>query len=130
MTSPSGSPHDALRPRWRRRPRALVVVAAAAVAIGVGGVGITAAMASTSGAITGYGGKCVDIAAASSANGAAVQLYTCNGTNAQSWTVGNTDNSIQALGKCLDAKDVSSANGTPLQLWDCAASTNQRWTFA
>ena len=33
-------------------------------------------------------GKCVDVAAASTANGTAIQLWTCNGTNAQTWTVG------------------------------------------
>ena len=38
---------------------------------------------------SGYAGKCVDVAGASSANGAAVQLYDCNGTTAQTWTVGS-----------------------------------------
>ncbi len=55
---------------------------------------------SGSGPIHGYGGKCVDVAAASSANGTAIQLYTCNGTNAQVWT--HTGNTLQALGKCMD----------------------------
>jgi hypothetical protein len=104
------------------------VLAAAVVAVAVGGVGITAAMASTSGAITGYGGKCVDVAAASSANGTAVQLYTCNGTNAQSWTVGNSDGSVQALGKCLDVAAAGTANGTKVQLYDCNATNAQKWT--
>ncbi|WP_194922283.1 glycosyl hydrolase, partial [Catenulispora rubra] len=56
---------------------------------------------SPTGAITGPAGKCVDVRAANSANGTPVQLYTCNGTNAQSWTV-QTDGTIRALGKCLD----------------------------
>ncbi|HWE29852.1 MAG TPA: RICIN domain-containing protein [Polyangia bacterium] len=29
--------------------------------------------------------KCLDVASASNASGATVQLYTCNGTNAQQW---------------------------------------------
>ncbi|MEV6012348.1 family 20 glycosylhydrolase, partial [Streptomyces sp. NPDC051976] len=37
---------------------------------------------SESGPITGYGGKCVDIAGAATANGTAIQLYVCNGTTA------------------------------------------------
>ena len=49
----------------------------------------------------GLGGKCVDVAGANSANGTAVQLYDCNGTAAQQWTVGS-DGTIRALGKCLD----------------------------
>ncbi|WP_371477334.1 ricin-type beta-trefoil lectin domain protein [Kitasatospora sp. NBC_00315] len=78
------------------------------------------------GRITGYGGKCVDIAAASSANGTAVQLYDCNGTTAQNWTVA-TDGSLQALGKCLDATSAGTANGTLLQLWDCNGTGAQKW---
>ena len=53
------------------------------------------------GTITGLAGKCIDVAGANSANGTAVQLYDCNGTAAQQWTVGG-DGTIRALGKCLD----------------------------
>jgi glucosylceramidase len=79
------------------------------------------------GQITGYGGKCVDVAGANSANGAAVQLYTCNGSAAQQWTVG-TDGTLRALGKCLDVTNAGTANGSRTQIWDCAGGTNQRWT--
>ncbi|WP_442810928.1 ricin-type beta-trefoil lectin domain protein [Streptomyces sp. NBC_01217] len=80
----------------------------------------------TGGTITGLGGKCVDVAGASAANGTAVQLYDCNGTAAQKWTVGS-DGTIRALGKCLDVKDNSTADGAQLQLWDCVGGANQRW---
>jgi glucosylceramidase len=79
------------------------------------------------GQITGYGGKCVDVAAANTANGTQVQLYTCNGTAAQQWTVG-TDGTIRALGKCLDVSGASTANGTKVQLWDCNGTAAQQWT--
>lgn len=78
----------------------------------------------TGGTITGFGGKCVDVAAANSANGTAVQLYSCNGTNAQQWT--RNGNTLRALGKCLDAS--GTANGAVTQLWDCTGSGNQQWT--
>ena len=74
------------------------MAAVGAVVVALGVVGITNALAASSGGITGYGGKCVDVAGANTANGTAVQLWTCNGTNAQNWTVANADNSIQALG--------------------------------
>ncbi|MET9482256.1 lectin [Streptomyces sp. NPDC006638] len=77
-------------------------------------------------AIRGLGGKCVDVAAASSANGTPVQLYDCNGSAAQQWTVG-TDGTIRALGKCLDVKDGSVADGAQLQIWDCTGANNQKW---
>ncbi|MEU5261941.1 ricin-type beta-trefoil lectin domain protein [Amycolatopsis sp. NPDC021455] len=78
------------------------------------------------GPITGIGGKCVDVAGANNANGTAVQLYDCNGTNAQQWTVG-ADGTLQALGKCLDVTSQSTADGSQLQLWDCGGTANQRW---
>jgi glucosylceramidase len=79
------------------------------------------------GAITGFGGKCADVAGGSSANGTAVQLYTCNGSAAQQWTVG-TDGTVRALGKCLDVAAASSADGTKVQLYDCNGSAAQTWT--
>ncbi|MEV0090010.1 ThuA domain-containing protein [Streptomyces sp. NPDC050738] len=78
------------------------------------------------GRITGYGGKCVDVAGASSANGTAVQLYDCNGSGAQQWTVG-ADGTLKALGKCLDVTSAGTANGTKVQLYDCNGSGAQGW---
>jgi glucosylceramidase len=80
----------------------------------------------TTGQITGYGGKCVDVAGANSANGTAVQLYDCNGTNAQRWTVAS-DGSLQALGKCMDVTSAGTANGTQVQLYDCNGTGAQKW---
>jgi glucosylceramidase len=78
------------------------------------------------GQITGYGGKCVDVAGANSANGTAVQLYDCNGTGAQQWTVA-ADGSLQALGKCMDVTGAGTANGTQVQLYDCNGTGAQQW---
>ncbi len=78
------------------------------------------------GPIHGYGGKCVDVSGSNTANGTAIQLWTCNGTGAQNWThVGNT---LQALGKCMDVTSAGTANGTKVQLWDCNGTGAQSWT--
>ncbi|MGC4945575.1 lectin [Streptomyces sp. DT224] len=82
----------------------------------------------TGGRITGLAGKCVDVAAAT-ANGTPVQLYDCNGTAAQKWTVG-ADGTIRALGKCLDVASGGTADGTPVQLWDCNGSAAQKWAVS
>ncbi|MER8016836.1 RICIN domain-containing protein [Streptomyces griseoluteus] len=96
----------------------------------VDSVSVTTSGGSTGGkAIRGLAGKCVDVAAANSANGTPVQLYDCNGSAAQQWTVGS-DGTIRALGKCLDLKDNGTADGTPLQLWDCGGSPNQKWVVS
>jgi hypothetical protein len=113
--------------RIRVRPRSVVLAATAAVVIPLGVVGITSAVAATTGVITGFGGKCVDVAGASSANGTAVQLWNCNGTGAQRWTVGD-DGTIQAFGKCLDVSGASTANGARVQIYDCNGTGAQRWT--
>jgi len=102
-----------------------LVVPAAAVAYG-----LLPASAATAGPIVGLGGKCIDVAGASSANGTAVQLYDCNGSSAQQWSVGNTDGSIRALGKCLDVADGSTTNGAKIQLYDCNATGAQKWTVS
>jgi chitinase len=80
----------------------------------------------TGGTITGIGGKCVDVAGANSANGTQVQIYTCNGTAAQSWS--HSGNSFQSLGKCLDVASASTTNGAKVQLYDCNGTAAQQWT--
>jgi hypothetical protein len=80
------------------------------------------------GRITGLAGKCIDVAAASTANGAAIQLYTCNGTTAQNWTV-SSDGTLRALGKCMDVSAAGTANGTKIQLWDCNGTGAQIWQY-
>ncbi|MFJ1930723.1 MULTISPECIES: ThuA domain-containing protein [unclassified Streptomyces] len=79
------------------------------------------------GAITGIGGKCVDVAGAASADGTQIQLYTCNQSAAQKWTVG-TDSTLRALGKCMDVSGGGSVNGTKVQLYGCNGSGAQKWT--
>ncbi|MFD4033019.1 PQQ-dependent sugar dehydrogenase [Streptomyces sp. NPDC058637] len=78
------------------------------------------------GAVTGIGGKCVDVAGGASADGTQIQLYTCNQTAAQKWTVG-TDSTLRALGKCLDVSGGGTANGTKIQLYGCNNSGAQKW---
>ncbi|MCX4238066.1 RICIN domain-containing protein [Streptomyces sp. NPDC020707] len=93
-------------------------------------VKVTTGESSGSGsAVKGLAGKCVDVAGANPANGTPVQLYDCNGTAAQQWSVGS-DGTIRALGKCLDAAGGGTADGTPVQLWDCAGVPAQQWVVS
>ncbi|MFI9834169.1 ricin-type beta-trefoil lectin domain protein [Streptomyces sp. NPDC051913] len=90
-------------------------------------VSVTTGDTATGGAIRGLAGKCVDVAGANPANGTPVQLYDCNGTAAQQWTVG-ADGTLRALGKCLDVTGGGTADGTAAQLYDCNGTAAQRWT--
>jgi hypothetical protein len=78
------------------------------------------------GRITGIGGKCVDVSNGDTADGTKVQLWTCNSSNAQRWTLPG-DGTIRALGKCLDVKLGGTANGTVTQLWTCNGTGSQHW---
>ncbi|MDV7217049.1 ricin-type beta-trefoil lectin domain protein [Streptomyces prunicolor] len=95
----------------------------------VDSVSVTTSDTATGVAIKGLAGKCVDVNGASSANGTAVQLYDCNGSAAQQWTVGS-DGTIRALGKCLDVNAGGTADGTKVQLYDCNGSAAQQWAVS
>ncbi|MEV7979618.1 family 16 glycosylhydrolase [Streptomyces sp. NPDC086519] len=95
----------------------------------VDSVSVTTTDSATGVAIKGLAGKCVDVAGANSANGTPVQLYDCNGTAAQQWTVGS-DGTVRALGKCLDVTSGGTADGTTVQLYDCNGTAAQQWALS
>ncbi|MFI2428131.1 lectin [Streptomyces sp. NPDC018955] len=78
------------------------------------------------GEVKGVGGKCLDVDNAGTADGTEVQIWTCNTTAAQRWTVAD-DGSLRALGKCLDVSGGGSADGTRIQLWTCNGTGAQKW---
>ncbi len=81
------------------------------------------------GPIRGIAGKCIDDANAATTNGNAIQTFTCNGTNAQSWAWNSSDGTLRALGKCMDVTGGAITNGTQVQLWDCNGTGSQEWRW-
>lgn len=81
------------------------------------------------GEIKGIGGRCVDVAGAKTDNGTPVQIYDCNQSAAQRWTISD-DSTIRAFGKCLDVTGAGTANGTPVQLYDCNGTGAQKWNLS
>jgi beta-glucanase (GH16 family) len=79
------------------------------------------------GAITALG-KCMDVAGANPADGTPVQLWDCNGSNAQQWSRPG-DGTIRALGKCLDVAGAGTADGTKLQIVGCNGNAAQQFTY-
>jgi chitinase len=73
-----------------------------------------------------YNGLCLDDRSASTTNFNPVQVYTCNGTNAQQWTL-TSSNQLMVLGKCLDVNGAGTANGTTVDLYDCNGTGAQVW---
>ncbi|MBY8882115.1 lectin [Actinacidiphila acidipaludis] len=70
--------------------------------------------------------QCIDDAGSSTSDGSHVQIYGCDGTAAQDWTIA-ADGTVRTLGKCLDAANSGTSTGTLVQLWTCNGSGAQQW---
>ncbi|MEV6329238.1 ricin-type beta-trefoil lectin domain protein [Streptomyces sp. NPDC051909] len=75
---------------------------------------------------SGIAGKCLDVNGAGTADGTAVQTWSCGDGANQFWSA-YTDGTLRSLGKCLDAVGWGTANGTKVQLWACHGGANQVW---
>lgn len=75
--------------------------------------------------------KCLDVDGGKNDNGRNVQLYSCNGSNAQKWFHDRVTGQIKnVMGKCLDipGNDNGVKNGANVQIWDChAGAVDQTW---
>ena len=113
--------------------RLLSILAAVALVFGLGTAVASyhalpaAAATGATGPITGYEGLCLDDRSASTADFNPIQVYTCNGTNAQDWTV-NSNGTLTVLGDCLDVAGAGTANGTLVDLYPCNGTGAQSWT--
>jgi hypothetical protein len=72
-------------------------------------------------------GKCLDDYNASTTNGTKVDIWDCNNSGAQNWTIDNGTLRIQ--GACLDIiGSGSTASGTLVDMWGCNGGSNQQWS--
>lgn len=72
--------------------------------------------------------KCLDNAGNKTANKNKIQLYTCNSTNAQKWTIKDNGTIVNANGYCLDVSGASKATKTLVQLYTCNNTVAQKWS--
>lgn len=95
------------------------------------------------GPVVGLASKCMDILNSSPNDGAKLQLFDCNNSNAQKWTIsyhdtglhGNTkkyfslvNSAIAPNGRCLDVQTAGTASGTIVHSWPCNRGIAQLWT--
>jgi lysophospholipase L1-like esterase len=79
---------------------------------------------------SGIPGKCVDVENSGTTNGTHVQLYGCDGTGAQDWTVvPGAGGTLRALGGCMDVSGSGTADGTLVQWWHCNGTGAQNWAL-
>jgi ricin-type beta-trefoil lectin protein/glycosyl hydrolase family 99 len=79
-------------------------------------------------------GKCLDIYAASTSNGAAVQEYDCNGSAAQVFHIGSAGGGVYTIsnphsGKLLSVANASTNPGVELIQWDYQNIDTQKFKF-
>ncbi|MFD6139250.1 ricin-type beta-trefoil lectin domain protein [Promicromonospora sp. NPDC060271] len=71
-------------------------------------------------------GRCLDVPGGAAVDGAALQIYDCNGSAAQQWTA-SASGELRALGSmCVDDPSGGAA-GTAVALRTCHGGANQQW---
>jgi predicted alpha-1,2-mannosidase len=70
---------------------------------------------------------CVDDRSSSISDGNAIQIFTCNSSDAQHWTF-SPDGTIRVVSECLDVAGNATINGTPIDLWGCDGASGEQWT--
>ncbi|MFB9238728.1 ricin-type beta-trefoil lectin domain protein [Plantactinospora siamensis] len=75
-------------------------------------------------------GRCLDIAGASTGNGATTQLWDCNGGANQTFAP-TTAAELRVYGnKCLQARNQGTSAGTAVEIWDCTGAASQLWMLS
>jgi hypothetical protein len=79
--------------------------------------------------VGGLSGKCLSVSGASTADGATADVYTCNGSAGQNWTLNANGTIVGApSGKCLEVAGSSTANYATVDISACTGAANQQWT--
>jgi hypothetical protein len=79
-----------------------------------------------SGQIVALDGLCVDVPSSDTRDGNPLQVWGCDNTDAQTWTVGK-DGTLRAFGKCMDVYHADTANNSTVHLWTCHNTPSQKW---
>lgn len=75
-------------------------------------------------------GRCLDLKNSNISKGATVQLYDCNGTNAQKWIYDGIHKTIRLQANpdyCLNYYQGATGNDNEVDLWYCNGNGKQRW---
>jgi Ricin-type beta-trefoil lectin domain len=74
-------------------------------------------------------GKCLSVKGASTAPGAAADIYTCNGSGSENWTLQSNGAIVGGLsGDCLQVAGGSTSDYAGVVIEPCNGSADQQWT--
>lgn len=80
--------------------------------------------------VNAHSNTCMDTAGRIFANGTTEDVWSCNGTPAQVWTLTPAGQLTEDGGAyCLDDYGLEKTPGTRVVLWSCNGGPNQRWTI-
>ncbi|ACU35798.1 ricin-type beta-trefoil lectin domain protein [Actinosynnema pretiosum subsp. pretiosum] len=79
--------------------------------------------------IIGHQNRCVDVPNSNAKDGQRLQVWDCNGTNAQNWTFAG-DGTVRAFGMCMDVAWGSRDNGAAIQLATCSGNPAQQFVLS
>lgn len=79
--------------------------------------------------VSNFNGKCIDVPNSNAVDGAPLQMWDCNGTNAQKWTF-YSDGTVRAFGLCMDVAWGSTDNGAVIQLAYCNGTGAQKFVLS
>jgi hypothetical protein len=75
-------------------------------------------------------GKCLSVSGASTTAGAAADIYTCNGSGSENWTLGSDGTIVGGpSGDCLQAADGATSDYTGVVIEPCDGSAAQQWNI-
>ncbi|MEU7826548.1 arabinofuranosidase catalytic domain-containing protein [Catellatospora sp. NPDC049133] len=116
------------RSRWAAAATLALALVSAGVVVAVQAEVAQAATVGTPTRIVGGpSGRCLEVPNSSTGNGLQTQLWDCNNSAGQAWTL-TTSGQLTVYGnKCLDASGRGTANGTQVIIWDCNGQNNQQW---
>ena len=79
--------------------------------------------------IGGLSGKCLSVSGASTANGATTEIWTCNASPSENWTIESNGTIVGGLsGECLEVAGGSTANYAGVDIGTCDGAASQQWT--
>ncbi|BCL17369.1 glycoside hydrolase family 64 protein [Micromonospora sagamiensis] len=78
--------------------------------------------------VSNWNNKCIDVPSSNFVDRAPLQMWTCNGTNAQKWTL--SGGAVRSQNnKCIDVDGGATGNGAVIQLYTCNGTGAQQFTL-
>ncbi|WP_441290293.1 RICIN domain-containing protein [Sorangium sp. KYC3313] len=79
-------------------------------------------------------GKCVQVAGGSTADAAAMQIASCNGSTRQQFRMESAGGGYYRIrnvnsNRCMDVAGASTSDGAAIQQYSCWTGRNQQWSF-